>query len=53
MWGGVKSSGSRRTTSSFTKSQGMTENGTVGKEAQQKISPNNSKVWGLNPRGTL
>jgi hypothetical protein len=53
MWGGAKNPGSRRTTSSFTRSQGMTENGTMGKETQQKISPNNSKVRGLNPRGTL
>jgi len=53
MWGGVKNLGSRRTTSFFTRSQGMTENGTVGKEAQQRISPKNSKAQGLNPRGTL
>jgi len=53
MWGGVKNLGSRRTTSSFTRSQGMMENGIVGKEAQQRINPNNSKAWGLNPRGTL
>jgi len=33
MWGGMKNPGSRRTTSSFTRNQGMTENGTVGKEA--------------------
>jgi hypothetical protein len=49
----MKNPGSKRTTSSFTKSQGMRENGTEGKEAQQKISPNNSKARGSNPRGTL
>jgi hypothetical protein len=53
MWGGVKNPGWKRTISSFIRSQGMTENGTVGKEAQQKISPNNPKARGLNPRGTL
>ncbi len=51
--GGMKNSGSRRIISSFTKNQGMTVNGTMGKEAQQRINPNNSKVRGLNPRGTL
>jgi hypothetical protein len=53
MWGGVKNPGSRRTTSSFTKSQGMKENGTEGKEAQQRISPNNSKARGSNVKETL
>jgi len=53
MWGGVKNLSSRRTTSSFTRNQGMTENGTMGKEAQQRISPNNFKAQGVNPRGTL
>ncbi len=53
MWGGAKNLGSRRTTSSFTRSQGMRENGTEGKEAQQRISPNNSKARGSNPKGTL
>jgi hypothetical protein len=53
MWGGVTNPGSRRTTSSFTRSQGMTKNGTGGKEAQQRISPNNSKAQGSNPKGTL
>jgi len=52
MWGGVKNPGSKRT-SSFTRNQGMMMNGTVGKEAQQRISPNNSKAQDLNPRGTL
>jgi len=51
MWGGVKNLGSKRT-SSLTRSRGMTENGTVGKGAQQRISPNNFKVWGSKPRGT-
>jgi len=36
MWGGVKNPGSRRTTSSFTKSHAMRENGTEGKKAQEK-----------------
>jgi hypothetical protein len=31
----------------------MRENGTEGKEAQQKISLNNFKVQGSNPKGTL
>jgi len=31
VWGGAKDPGSRRTTSSFTRNQGMTVNGTVGK----------------------
>jgi hypothetical protein len=53
MWGEVKNPGSRRTTSSLTKSQGMTANGTVGKEAQQRISPNNSKARGSNQKGAL
>jgi hypothetical protein len=53
MWGRLKNPGSRRTTSSFTRNQGMTDNGTVGKEAQQRISPKNSKAPGLNPKGTL
>jgi hypothetical protein len=53
MWGGVKNPDSRRTTSSFTKSQGMRENGTEGKEAQQRINPNNSKARGSNPREIL
>ncbi len=53
MWGGVKNPGSRRTINSFTRNQGMTVNGTVGKEVQQRINPNNSKARGLNPRGIL
>jgi hypothetical protein len=53
MCGGVRKTGSKRTTSSLIRSRGMTENGIVGKEAQQRISPNNSKAWDLNPRGTL
>jgi hypothetical protein len=43
----------KKETSFFTRNQRMTVNGTVGKEAQQRISPNNSKAWGLNPTGTL
>ncbi len=35
--------GSRRTTSSFTRSRAMRVNGTGGKEAQGRKSPNNSK----------
>jgi hypothetical protein len=53
MWDGVKNLGSRRTTNSLIRNQGMMENGTMGKEAQQRISPNNSKARGLNLRGTL
>jgi len=52
MWGGAKNPGSRRTTSSFTRRQGMRENGTEGKEAQQRISPNNFKARCSNPKGT-
>jgi hypothetical protein len=53
MWGEMKNSGSRRTTSSFTRSQGMRENGTEGEEAQPRINPNNSKARGLNQKGIL
>jgi hypothetical protein len=53
MWGGVTNPGSRRTTSSFTRSQGMRGNGTEGKEAQPRISPNNSKARSSNLKGTL
>jgi hypothetical protein len=53
MWGGVKNPGSRRITSSFTKSHSMKENGIEGKEAQPRINLNNSKARGSNPRGTL
>jgi hypothetical protein len=53
MWGGVKNPGSTKITSSFTRSQGMRENGTKGKEAQQRISPNNFKAQGSNLKGTL
>ncbi len=52
MWDEVKNPRSRRT-SFHTKSHAMRGNGIEGKEAQQKINPNNSKAWGLNPRGTL
>jgi hypothetical protein len=45
--------GLRRTTSSFIRSQGMKVNGTGGKEAQPRISPNNSKAQGSNLKGTL
>jgi hypothetical protein len=50
MWGGVTNPGLRRTTSSFTRNQGMRGNGAGGKEAQPQISPN-SKTRGLGFRG--
>jgi len=50
MWGGVTNPGSRGSTSSFTKSQGMRESGIGGKEAQPRISPNNSKARGSNQK---
>ncbi len=53
MWGGVTNPGSRRTTSSFTRSQGMRGNGTRGKVAQPRISPNHSKARGSNQKGVL
>jgi len=53
MWGRVTNSGSRRTISSFTRSQGMRENGTGGKEAQRRISLNNSKARGSNQKEVL
>jgi hypothetical protein len=53
MWGKVKNPGSRRIIGSFTRNQGMKVNGTVGKEVQQRISPNNFKAQGLNLRETL
>jgi hypothetical protein len=53
MWGGVTNPGSRRTTSYFTRSQGMRGNGTGGKVAQPRISPNNSKARGPNQKEVL
>jgi hypothetical protein len=53
MWGGVTNPGSRRTTSSFTRNQGMRGNGTEGKVVQPRISPNNSKARGPNQKGVL
>jgi hypothetical protein len=53
MWGGVTNPGSRRTTSSFTKSQGMRGNGTGGKVAQPRKSPNNFKARGSSRREVL
>jgi len=53
MWGGVTNPGSRRITSSFTRSRGMRGNGTGGKVAQLKRSPNNSKARGSNQKGVL
>jgi hypothetical protein len=53
MWGEVTNLGSRRTTSSFTKSQGMRGNGTGGKVAQPRISPNNFKARGPNQKEVL
>jgi hypothetical protein len=46
-------SGFKKDKSSFTRSQGVRGNGTGGKEAQPRISPNNSKARGSNQRGTL
>jgi hypothetical protein len=51
MWGRVKNPGSRRTTSSFTRSRTMRENGTEGKKAQKRRSPNSSKARSSNPKG--
>jgi len=53
MWDGVKNPGSRRTTSSFTRSHAMRENGTEGKEAHGRKSLNRSKVRGSSPREIL
>ncbi len=53
MWGGMTNPGSRRTTSSFTRSRGMRENGIGGKEAQPRKSPNNSKARDSNQKGVL
>jgi hypothetical protein len=53
MWGGVTNPGSRRITSSFTRSQGMRGNETGGKVAQPRISPNRSKAQGSNQKGVL
>ncbi len=53
MWGGVTNPGSRRTTSSFTISQSMRGNGTGGKVAQPRISPNTFKARGPNQKGAL
>jgi hypothetical protein len=53
MWDGVKNPGSRGTTSSFTRSHAMKENGTEGKGAQGRKSPNNTKVWGSSPKEIL
>jgi len=53
MWEGAKNPGSRKTTSSFTRSRAMTENGTEGKKAQERKSPNNSKAWGSSPKEIL
>jgi len=44
MWDGLKNPSSRRTTSFFTRSHAMKENGTEGKEAQGRKSLNNSKA---------
>jgi len=53
MWGIVTNPGSRRITSSFTRSQGMRRNRTGGKVAQPRISLNNSKARGSNQKETL
>jgi hypothetical protein len=49
----VKNLGSRRTTSSFTRSRTMKGNGTEGKTPRKGKSPNHSKVRGLSPKETL
>jgi len=51
--GGVKNSGSRKITSSFTRNHAMRENGTEGKKAQERKNLNNSKARGLSPREIL
>jgi len=53
MWGGLTNLGSRRTTSSFTRNRGMRGNGTGGKVAPPRRSPNNSKVRGSNQKEIL
>jgi hypothetical protein len=50
MCGEVKNPNSRRTTSSFTRSHGMKENGTKGKRPHKKKSPNSSKALSSNPK---
>jgi hypothetical protein len=44
MWDGVRNPSSRMTTSFFTRSHAMRENGTEGKEAQGRKNLNNSKA---------
>ncbi len=51
--GRVKNPGSRGTTSCFTRSHAMRENGTEGKGAQGRKSPNNTKARGSSPREIL
>jgi hypothetical protein len=51
--GGVTNPSSRRTTSFFTRSQSMRGNGTGGKVAEPRISPNHSKARGSNQKGVL
>ncbi len=53
MWGGVTNLGSRRTTNSFTRNQGMRGNETGGKVAQPRIIPNHFKTRGSNQKGVL
>jgi len=50
MWDGVKSSSSRRITSSFTRRRTMKENGTKGKIPPKGKGPNNFKVRVSNPK---
>jgi hypothetical protein len=50
MWDRVKNPGSRRITSSFTRSHAMRENGIEGKKAQKRKSLNNFKARGSSPR---
>jgi hypothetical protein len=53
MWDEVKNPGSRRTTSSFTRSRVMKGNGTEGKIAPERKSPNNSKAHSSSPNEIL
>jgi hypothetical protein len=53
MWGEVRSPGSKGIASSLTRKHTMKGNGTGGKEAQQRISPNNCKARVSNPKEIL
>ncbi len=53
MWDGVKNSGSRKITSSFTRSHAIRVNGTEDKEARGRKNLNTSKAQGSSPREIL